>query len=162
VDDHVLEHKVDLALALLRGHSVRGDNVPLKTEYLSRHTKPSEREAREALIILLAQIRRELSDERLQSVLVALAIAFCEEQDLETDLNRQFPLRLVLKSRSKGHSDLHRDYCIARLVQELRDRRARYNEATAYIAKVFDLDERHIKRIYARHKREFSKVASDG
>ena len=153
MDDHVLEYKFALALDLLRGRLGAGAKGLPKTEYLSRHTKPIENAAREALISLLFRIKRELSDERLQMVLEALALAFCEEPFQ--------PLKVVLKRRTKGHSDRRRDYCIAALVQRLREDGASYDQAAARVAKVFNLDERHLKRIYARHKDELA-VSSDG
>ena len=153
MDDHVLEYKFHLALDLLMGRLVAGAKSLPKTEYLSRHTKPTENAAREALISLLFRIKRELSDERLQMVLEALALAFCEEPFQ--------PLKVVLKRRTKGHSDRRRDYCIAALVQRLREDGASYDQAAARVAKVFNLDERHLKRIYARHKDKLA-VSSDG
>jgi len=148
-----IEREVELALALLMGRPMHDGKGLLKTEYLSRYTSPTENEARNALGALLVRISKgPLADERLQEVLAALALAFCAEP--------LGPLKVMLKRRSKGHSDRSRDYAIAYHVQWLRNRRVK--GATARVAEVLGLDERHIKRIYARHKDELNRVASDG
>jgi hypothetical protein len=149
MDDHVLEYQLELVGALLCGRCVVGSKGLPKTEYLSRHTKPTENEARRALLCVLFRIGQQLSDERLRGVLSVLALAFLDDP-LCGEPTR--PLKVVLKRRSKGHSDRDRDCVIAILVQNLRDDGAPYDEAAARVGKVFDLDERHIKRIYARHK----------
>jgi hypothetical protein len=158
MDDHVLEYRLELVGALFRGRCVAGAKGLPKTEYLSRHTKPTENEARRALLILLHEIGRQLSDERLRILLSVLALAFLDDPLCGEPMR---PLKVVLKRRSKGHSDLNRDYVIATLVQNLRDDGAPYDEAAARVGKVFNLDERHIKRIYARHKDDPA-VSSDG
>jgi hypothetical protein len=157
MDDHVLEYRLELVGALLRGRCVAGAKGLPKTEYLSRHTKPTENEARRALLLLLWQIGQQLSDERLRILLSVLALAFLDDPLCGEPMR---PLKVVLKRRSKGHSDNNRDYGIATLVQNLRDDGAPYDEAAARVGKVFDLDERHIKKIYARHKSELV-VSSD-
>jgi hypothetical protein len=106
----------------------------------------------------LFQIGQQLSDERLRGFLSILALAFLDDP-LCGEPTR--PLKVVLKRRSKGHSDHNRDYVIAMLVQNLRDGGAPYEEATARVGKVFDLDGRQIKRIYARHK-DLPAMSSDG
>jgi hypothetical protein len=158
MDDHVLEYELALVRALLYGRCVAGAKGLPKTEYLSRHTKPTENEARRALLTVLVWIGKQLSDERLRIVLSLLALAFLDDPLCGEPMR---PLKVVLKRRSKGHSDRHRDDGIAMLVQKLRDDGAPYDEAAALVGKVLDLDERHIKRIYARHK-DHPTVSSDG
>jgi hypothetical protein len=159
VDDHVIEREFRFAIALLVGRSsARDENLVTKTEYLSRHTKPSEREARSALINLLFRMCEEISDERFLAILGGLASVFSEDTSVfeESSLH---PLKVVLRRRGKGHSDHRRDYSIARIVQILRNQGVK--GATAKVAEVLGRDERHIKRIYARHKDELD-VSSDG
>jgi hypothetical protein len=158
VDDHVLEYKLELVRAMLCGRPVAGAKGLPKTEYLSRHTKPTENEARRALLSVLFRIGQQLSDERFRGVLSVLALAFLDDPLCGEPMR---PLKVVLKRRSKGHSDRNRDYAIAMLVQNLRDDGAPYDEAAARVGKFFDLDERHIKRIYARHK-DHPAMSSDG
>ena len=79
MDDHVLEYKLELVGALLCGRCVAGAKGLPKTEYLSRHTKPTENEARRPFLSLLFRIGQQLSDERLRGVLSVLALAFLDD-----------------------------------------------------------------------------------
>ena len=153
-DDHILAYHADLAMALLRGRVVRSRNgIVVRTEYLSQHTKPSEREARGALIDLLDLIRRKLTDQRLAAIVALLVVALAEDRDLKPGRKQQYPLRLVTKRRSTGHPDRARDHNIALLVHLLRRDGSTREDAISRVARAHGYkDTRTVEKIYDRDK----------
>jgi len=151
-DDHVLTYYADLAMALLVGRQVWDKNELPKTEYLSQQTKPSEKEARWALITLLVRIRRGLTDKRLQAVVAALTLTLADNQNMREEIRQRFPLKLVSQRRSTGHADPRRDSYIAALVHGLRDSGDTREEAIGRVADMCGRDYRTIEKIYDRRK----------
>jgi len=130
-----------LAFNLLAGVYQMLENGKVTFHYLSSKTKPTEREARLALSRLL------LSGKPPAWVLEALAAHFVPEVWL-------LPIQrtVVFKQVSKGHARPILDILIATRVRGLRGMGKSYEEAIRSVAEVFDRDERHIKKVYARYK----------
>jgi hypothetical protein len=60
--------------------------------------------------------------------------------------------KVEFKRLNTGHSNLIADMIIAAGVQHLRDVGHSYTRAIKKVAEAFGLDERHVKRIYSKHK----------
>jgi plasmid stability protein len=111
--------------------------------YLSRHTKPTENEARAALARVL------LSKEVPPIVLAALAGAFAPK-DMQTKnpiLRSLDARRAVLQNQNQGHRNDLRHFNIAYEVDARRRDGASYNGAAASVAEEYGLSERQVKRI---------------
>jgi hypothetical protein len=126
---------------------------------LSANTKPTEKEAREALTRVLVLMAEDYKDGR-RDVLVALASAFSSHVRLPLPIVPPSPFQLIIKRHDQGGSEPWRDFVIAREMQNLRDRNVSYDDAAAEVAKRFKFkDVRHVKAIYGRWRRRL--VASD-
>lgn len=163
-DDHVLTYYAHIAMALLMGRQVWDKNGLPQTEYLSRQTKPSEEEARWALIdLLFRMVVKGPTDERLRAVVAALILALHDDRNTRKEIRQRFPLRLVLQKRSTGHANPRRDSYIAALVHGLRGTGDTREEAIGRVAKMCGRDLRTIEKIYDRRKSGLSSydTASD-
>ena len=156
-DDHVLTYYTELAIALVAGRHVRDKNGLRKTERLSRDTKPSEEDARRALLCTLGEIRRQLADKRLQQFLSILAVAFVEDPRALGGRADYFPHKLIVKKRSTGHADPIRDYDSAALVQHLRNKGKTRTLALNEAADACGRDWRTVEKIYDRKRRKHTR-----
>jgi hypothetical protein len=141
------EQDIWLALALLRGRVYRDGKGHPAFEVLSRDTKPSERDAREGLLRVLLRMRNEAEKEYLakyEDVFWALYDLF--------EPGGGGLLKVILKKRSQGHSNLYRDWEIAALVEMLREDGLSYGDATSATAEHLGKSEEHIKRVYGKHR----------
>jgi hypothetical protein len=109
-----------------------------KLIFLSRNTKPTEREGRAALC------RALLSERPSRYLLKALAEAF--------EPLGQSPIKAVLKRRTQGHSDFFRDHAIAYSVHTLRQGGKSYGDAIKAVATSLNKSVKHIERIYGKIK----------
>jgi hypothetical protein len=148
------ELDVETALKLVTGVWQRGKNDKYSVQFCSANTKPTEQEARAALSRLL--LVGELPD------LLRLLLAILFTPNLFGDVKPSVGVpknivqrKVVFKKLSTGHSNPITDVIIAAMVQHLRDRGRRYEKAIKEVAKVNRLDERHVKRIYSKHKGRF-------
>jgi hypothetical protein len=123
----------DLFVGIIKDHS----SWPPQNTFLSRTTDPTEDDARRALCRTLR------SGKPHPVLLVALANVF--DPDGKSDL------RVVLKKRSKGHSDWKRDLIIAYKVHTLRfDDGKSYDDAIAEVADAINKNEKHVGKIYGK------------
>src|SRR5262249_27494081 len=130
-----------LAAMLLTGMVTDGKNEPPRLKYLSRNTKPTEKEARAAL----ARVLLSVDPPRQFLGLVACLFDRSAGDRVEAGLVRR---RVEFKNLSQGHHDSIRDSAIAELVERLRDSRP-YKEATEEAAKRLGITARTVQRIYA-------------
>ena len=148
-----LERDIELARALLEGAPKFDQRGLIKFERLSASTKPTEKEAREALSILLISMARDYPDGR-SDILVALASAFSQHIHPALTIVRPSPFQLIIKRYSQGNEEPWRDLIIAREVQNLRDHNMSYDDAAAKVAEKFKFkDVRHVKAIYGRWRK---------
>jgi hypothetical protein len=149
-----------LALMLLSGHRsgrfpvglASKNDLPKRRMFLSRKTKPTENEAREALCRIL--LNRHVPPSA--AILKALVGVFVSHDDFAESFYGRYPLKALLKRRSKGHPNLDRDLAISLAVDRLRDSREAktLEEAAARLGDAIGMHEDHIKRVYSRVKRE--------
>jgi hypothetical protein len=148
-----LERDIELARALLEGAPKFDQRGLPKFERLSASTKPTEKEAREALSFLLASMARDYPDGR-SNILVALASAFSQHMHPPFPIVRPSPFQLIIKRYSQGSEEPWRDFTIASAVQNLRDHNMSYDDAAAKVAEKFKFkDVRHVKAIYGRWRK---------
>jgi hypothetical protein len=146
-----------LALMLLCGHEPGRFRIGLKSEkdlperrvFLSRKTKPTEDEAREALCRILLNTHVPPS----RRILKALMEVFVPRDDSSDSAYASYPLRARLKRRSTNGPDLRRDLAISLEVDFLRQNGKTLEEAAAEVGETIGRHEDHIKRIYSRVKR---------
>lgn len=110
--------------------------------FLSSRTRPTEDDARRALYRVLRRGRPP------SHILVALAHAFHP--------NGAGAVKIMLKKRSKAHSDPDRDSSIAFLVHTLRSRGKSYRQAVAAVAKAINKNEKHIEKIYSKDLKDLT------
>jgi hypothetical protein len=121
----------DLFKGIIKDHF----SWPPKNTFLSRTTDPTEDDARRALCRTLRNGKAH------PMLLMALADAF--------DPDGKSELKVVLKKRSKGHSDWRRDLTIAFKVHTLRfDNGKSRLEAIAEVADTINKNEKHVEKIY--------------
>jgi hypothetical protein len=138
------DEDVRLAMALLCGIRREGKRLSefgglSEFEFLSRNTKPTENEAREALSRVL------LTEDAPPIVLHALAAVFAPNG--QSPLCRSNLQKVVLQRLNQGHSNPHRDWQIAFWVDALRRDGLSYNDATEKVAELADRSTDQIKRI---------------
>ena len=154
----VLTYYTELAIALVAGrHGSCVVRFYPERERLSRDTKPSEEDARRALLCTLGEIRRQLADKRLQQFLSILAVAFVEDPRALGGRADYFPHKLIVKKRSTGHADPIRDYDIAALVQHLRNKGKTRTLALNEAADACGRDWRTVEKIYDRKRRKHTR-----
>jgi hypothetical protein len=138
------ELDVETALKLLSGIWQRGKNGRYSVHFCSATTKPTEQEARAALSRVL------LNGDVPILLRAMLAILFTPELFGST---RNFVQRKVIFKRlNRGHSNVMADMIVAALVQHLRNIGYSYEKATDEVANAYGLEQRHIKKIYSKHK----------
>jgi hypothetical protein len=144
------EQDIWLALALLAGRVYHDSKGHPTFEVLSRDTKPTERDARWALIRVLLRMRKEAEKEYLakyEDLFWALANLFAPKGSRRHGL-----LKVILKKRSQGHSNPFRDEQIADIVGMLREKGWSYDDATSAVAEEFGKSPEHIKRVYGKNR----------
>jgi hypothetical protein len=156
-------HKWDqwAAYKLLTGVYQLDENGRLSFHCLSSNTDPTEKEARAALSRVL------LSDEVPRWLLGLLALLFNPEalKGLKTNFELVDPAhqrKVVFKKLSKGHSMPLIDRSIAVHVQYLRLHGHSYEKAIKAAEEKYELDQRHIKRIYSKHKNTLTPLREAG
>ena len=142
-DQEAYERDVEIALALLRGFWGRDKNGRYSVQHCSPNTNPTEKEARAALSRLL------LTGDVPDLLLLLLAILFTPELFGAANPVQR---KVVFKRLNTGHSNVMTDMVIAASVQHLRNIGLSYEKATKEAAKAFRLEQRHVKRIYSKHK----------
>jgi hypothetical protein len=155
-----LERDIELAFALLEGAPQLDRRGLPKFARLTAATKPTEREAREALTRVLLSMADDYKDER-KDILIELASAFSNRVRLPTPVVPPSPFQLIIKRSNQGAAEPWRDFTIAWEVKSLRDRGLSYDDAAAKVAEKFKFkDPRRVKTIYARWQQRMT-VASD-
>jgi hypothetical protein len=142
-DRGAYELDVETALKLLTGVWQRGKNGKYSVYHCSSNTNPTEKEARAALSRVL------LSGDVPDLLLGLLSILFSPE--LVGSVN-PVQRKVVFKRLNRGHSNLMMDMIIAAAVQHCRLIGHSYEKAIEETAKAFRLDQRHLKKIYSKHK----------
>jgi hypothetical protein len=142
---------VETALALLVGVWGRGKNDRYSVQFCSATSKPTEQEARAALSRLL--LVGELPD----LLRVCLAILFSPDLFRDVKPSGGVPpsivqRKIVFKRLNTGHSNPLMDVLIAAMVQHLRNGGRPYEKAINEVTKATKLDERHVKKLYGKHK----------
>jgi hypothetical protein len=156
-----LESDIELARALLEGAPEIDRRGLPKFVRLSASTKPTEKEAREALSRVLLSISEDYPDGR-SDILVALASAFTQHKRPPFPIVRPSPFQLIIKRYSQGGEEPWRDFIIARKVRNLMKAGVSYDDAAAEVTKKFKFkDPRQIKKIYGRWRRHPFMMASD-
>ncbi len=130
-----VEKDAQLALRLLTGR-VRNSNGLTEYQFLTRDTRPTEKEARAALARLL--MNGYVPDE----ILSALAELFLLPGD------KRGPLRAVLQRRNQGHSNPHRDRDIALRVYRLIKSGDPVKAAINKVSELTGIGDRQVKRIW--------------
>jgi hypothetical protein len=147
------EQDIWLALALLGGRVHRDGKGHSAFEILSRDTKPTETDARWALLRVLLRMRNEAEKEYLakyEDVFWALCRLFAP-------VGRGGLLKVILKRRSQGHSNPFRDREIADIVGRLREKGLSYGDATSAMAEHLGKSQEHIKRVYGKYRPRYSR-----
>jgi len=148
-----LERDIELARTLLEGVPAFDRRGLPKFVRLSASTKPTEKEAREALSYLLGSMAKDYKDGR-RDILIELASAFSQHLRVPFPIVRPSPFQLIIKRYSQSGEEPWRDFIIAKKVQDLRDHNMSYDEAAAQVAEEFKFkDVRRVKAIYGRWRK---------